>query len=53
MLPYAALLGAILLVSADIAARLVVRPQELPVGVMTALVGGPIFVYLVRSKMKR
>lgn len=53
VLPYAALLGAILLVSADIAARLVVRPQELPVGVMTALVGGPIFVYLVRSKVKR
>lgn len=53
ILPYAALLGAILLVSADIAARVVLRPQELPVGVMTALVGAPFFIYLVRWKVKR
>ncbi len=49
----AALLGAILLVSSDIAARVVARPQELPVGVMTALVGAPFFVYLVRWRVKR
>jgi iron complex transport system permease protein len=53
VLPYSALLGAVLLVSSDVAARLVVRPQELPVGVMTALVGGLFFVYLVRWKVKR
>lgn len=45
---YSALLGAALLVLADVAARLAVRPGELPVGVMTALVGGPVFVLLVR-----
>jgi iron complex transport system permease protein len=51
--PYAALFGAILLVSADIAARVVLRPQELPVGVMTALVGAPFFIYLARWRIKR
>lgn len=52
ILPYSALLGAILLVFADIAARLILRPQELPVGVMTALVGAPFFIYLVRRRIK-
>jgi iron complex transport system permease protein len=53
IMPYAALFGAILLVSADIAARVVVRPQELPVGVMTALVGAPFFIWLARWRVKR
>ena len=53
ILPYAALVGAIFLVGADVAGRLVLRPVELPVGVMTALIGGPFFVYLVRWKVKR
>lgn len=52
ILPYSAFLGAILLVGADIAARVVLRPQELPVGVMTALVGAPFFIYLVRRRIK-
>lgn len=52
ILPYSALLGAILLVFADIVARLVLRPQELPVGAMTALVGAPFFIYLVRRRIK-
>jgi iron complex transport system permease protein len=53
VLPYSILVGAILLVSADIAARLVLRPQELPLGVMTALVGAPFFIYLARWRVKR
>lgn len=53
VLPYSVLLGAILLVSADIGARVVIRPQELPVGVMTALVGAPFFIYLARWRVKR
>jgi len=52
ILPYSALFGAVLLVTADIAARLVLRPQELPVGVMTALVGAPFFIYLARKRIK-
>ncbi len=53
ILPYSALLGGILLVGADIAGRVVLRPQELPVGVTVALVGAPLFIYLVRWRVKR
>lgn len=53
ILPYSAILGAVLLVGADVAARLVIRPQELPLGVMTALLGAPFFIYLARWKVKR
>jgi iron complex transport system permease protein len=53
ILPYAALVGATFLVLSDVAARLVLSPIELPVGIMTALVGGPVFVYLVRWRVKR
>lgn len=53
ILPYSILAGGILLSVADTAARLVIRPQELPVGIMTALVGAPFFIYLARSKIKR
>ncbi len=53
ILPYAVLAGATFLVASDVAARLVLRPTEMPVGVMTALIGGPFFVYLVRWKVKR
>jgi len=52
ILPYAALLGAIFLLLADVAGRLILRPLELPVGIMTAAIGGPIFIYLVRWKVK-
>jgi iron complex transport system permease protein len=53
ILPYSALLGAIFLVGSDVAARLIMRPAEMPVGIMTALIGGPFFVYLVRWRVKR
>lgn len=53
LLPYAAIWGAILLSIADLAARLVIKPQELPVGIMMALIGAPFFIYLARSKVKR
>lgn len=53
VLPYAALIGATFLVLADVGARLVLRPMELPVGVMTALIGGPFFIYLVRWRVRR
>lgn len=53
ILPYSAVLGAILLLVSDIAARVLLKPQELPVGVMTALVGAPVFVYLTKAKVKR
>lgn len=52
LLPYAAIWGAILLLLADLAARWLLQPQELPVGVMMTLLGGPFFVYLARSRVK-
>lgn len=53
ILPYSALVGAIFLISADVLGRVIASPQELPVGVMTALIGGPVFILLVRWKVKR
>lgn len=53
ILPYAAIAGAILLVWSDVASRLVLSPQEIPVGVTTALIGAPFFIYLARYKVKR
>lgn len=48
-LPLAALLGAVLLLFADLGARYVIMPQEVPVGVVTAFIGTPIFIYIVRK----
>jgi iron complex transport system permease protein len=51
LLPNAALLGATLLVGADIIARLIVQPAELPIGIVTAVLGAPVFLYiLLRSR---
>jgi iron complex transport system permease protein len=50
LLPAAALLGAIFLVVTDAAARTVAAPTELPIGVLTALVGVPVFVVLLRRR---
>ncbi len=48
LLPLASLLGAALLLLADTAARVVIAPQELPVGILTALAGAPFFLWLLR-----
>ncbi|WP_018298109.1 FecCD family ABC transporter permease [Corynebacterium lubricantis] len=48
LLPVAALLGATLLIAADIAARTLLAPQEIPIGILTALVGAPFLLLLVR-----
>lgn len=50
LLPGCALLGATLLMTADVVSRLVIAPQEIPVGVMTALLGTPFFFYLARKR---
>jgi iron complex transport system permease protein len=47
LLPMSALLGGVLLMFADLLGRAVIAPSELPVGVMTALIGAPYFVYLL------
>lgn len=51
LLPNAALLGASLLIGADIIARLIVAPAELPIGIITAILGAPVFLLiLLRSR---
>ena len=47
LLPNAALLGATLLILADMIARVVVAPAELPIGIITALLGGPFFLWIL------
>jgi iron complex transport system permease protein len=47
LLPAALLAGPILLILADLAARTVIAPEELPVGAITAILGGPFFLFLL------
>lgn len=52
ILPLSALLGTVLLLFADLISRYVMFPFETPVGVITALIGTPYFIYLARKKRK-
>ncbi|MFE7208814.1 FecCD family ABC transporter permease [Streptomyces sp. NPDC057611] len=53
LVPGSALLGALVLLAADLAARTVAAPAELPLGVLTALVGSPFFFWLLRRTRRR
>lgn len=50
ILPYSAVLSPVLLLGADIVGRIAARPGELQVGIVTALIGGPVFIHLVRRR---
>lgn len=50
LLPASALSGAIFLIWADVLARTILAPQEIPVGIITAFLGAPFFIYLLRKK---
>ncbi len=52
LIPTAALGGATAVVLADALARTIVAPTELPVGAMTAMAGAPMFIYLLRRRMR-
>jgi iron complex transport system permease protein len=52
LLPLAALSGACFLILADTAARTLVSPTEIPIGVITAFIGAPFFLYLLRKKKR-
>ncbi|MEW8973413.1 MAG: iron chelate uptake ABC transporter family permease subunit [Tissierellaceae bacterium] len=52
LLPASALLGGIFMIFADTIARTLISPVEIPVGIITALFGGPFFIYLLKSKKK-
>ncbi|MDT8854737.1 iron ABC transporter permease [Paracoccaceae bacterium Fryx2] len=47
LLPQSALLGAVLLVLADLVSRQIVAPAELPIGIITALLGAPVFLWIL------
>jgi iron complex transport system permease protein len=47
VIPASALFGAAFLIACDVVARTVMAPLELPIGVITALIGGPFFLYLL------
>ncbi|MBG9590173.1 FecCD family ABC transporter permease [Cytobacillus firmus] len=53
VIPFSALVGASLLLFADVAARFVIMPQEIPIGVMTAFIGTPFFVYIARRGLSK
>lgn len=48
VLPASAILGALVLIWADLAARLIMAPEDMPIGVVTGLVGGMAFIWLMR-----
>ena len=49
LIPFSGILGAVLLLVSDIFARYIIMPQEVPVGVMTAIIGTPFFIYIARK----
>ena len=53
LLPFCAVLGAVLLTVSDVLGRIVARPDEIDVGILTALVGAPFFIYIVRKQKVR
>jgi iron complex transport system permease protein len=52
VVPLSAILGAAFLVGADVAARSLVSPAELPIGVVTAFLGAPFFLIVLRSNKR-
>jgi iron complex transport system permease protein len=45
--------GGIVLTVADVAARVLLRPAEMPIGIVTSAVGAPLFIFLLRSRRER
>lgn len=53
LLPFSAVVGAALLTGADVVGRIVARPSEIDVGIITALIGAPFFIHVVRRQKVR
>jgi iron complex transport system permease protein len=53
MIPFTAAAGAIFLMGADALARILIPPSEIPVGILTAVVGGPFFIYLLFKSRRK
>jgi iron complex transport system permease protein len=52
LVPASFLLGAIFLPACDAVARLIIAPAELPVGIITSILGGPFFIWILMQKHK-
>jgi iron complex transport system permease protein len=52
IIPASAVFGALLLVTADLAARIINPPSEIPIGALVALIGVPFFLYLARKQRR-
>jgi iron complex transport system permease protein len=52
VLPASALLGAIFLIWADIISRTIMSPDDMPIGIVTGLIGGFFFIWLLRSRVR-
>jgi iron complex transport system permease protein len=52
IVPYSAVVGAGYLLAVDVAARMLFRPAEISTGIVTALIGAPIFIYLIRRRAR-
>lgn len=50
IMPYAAILSPVLLLGSDVLGRVIARPSEVQVGIITAIIGGPVFIFLVRRR---
>lgn len=53
LLPFSAVAGAALLTLADVIGRLITRPEEIDVGIVTAFIGAPVFIWIVRRQRVR
>ena len=50
LIPLSALCGAVFMIWMDVGARLAVRPEEIPVGIITAFIGAPLFLWMIRVR---
>ena len=50
VIPYSIVLAPVLLLGSDIVGRVIARPGEVQVGIVTAVIGAPVFIYLVRRR---
>lgn len=53
LIPYSAIIGASILMLSDTLGRVIIQPAEIPVGVMTSVMGGPFFVFLLRKQKSK
>lgn len=53
LIPYSALLGSGILMLSDMVGRILIQPKEIPVGVMTSVLGGPFFIMLLRRQKQK